>query len=462
MKKKICMFIIIFLIGFCFLIDFNSYGQDSKEVEQINILLEDYKADISNWVFQKNIIIILLTIVAVLGAITGILQKYHEKRKVRITTIIIGAVISIIVVVNNVIFRVDHRTLSETIQRGRQIINDVRMELIRGCPTSDKDARDEWFNKIQGKLHKFPILITNINNDNKSFNLVPIAYALPRERERVPFWFSNPPTDRINLSFVGIGDSSSLKKAKEYSLNNAIENAINYLELQFISELRIEPVRLDIKSLSEYVVKSGKVNDTYFIYNRARNYYRYYTLLKLNKRNAEIDIKFFAVKIKRYLPRELNQALISPQQSTQDYYLRRTPVYINFLNSTRESLSPQIYEKFMDGLLLQKNDQNKGAIGLFKEVIKEKPTFYFSWYYLALSYDSLNDFVRANQAYEKAAELESNQPIRDASFYNTYGYFLYKHKKYEEAIIQLKKALEIDPNHPKAKRNLRAAGEAIR
>ena len=39
---------------------------------------------------------------------------------------------------------------------------------------------------------------------------------------------------------------------------------------------------------------------------------------------------------------------------------------------------------------------------------------------------------------------------------------LYKHEKYEEAIVQLKKALEIDPDNPETKRNLEAVEKAIK
>jgi len=115
----------------------------------------------------------------------------------------------------------------------------------------------------------------------------------------------------------------------------------------------------------------------------------------------------------------------------------------------------------MEGYQLRKDGRYDEAIHIFKQAIEENPTFYLGWYNLALAYDDLKDFSRAKQAYEKAAELEPQQPMRDASFYNSYGYFLYRHKRYKEAIAQLKKALKIDADHPEAKQILKAARKAI-
>jgi Flp pilus assembly protein TadD len=41
--------------------------------------------------------------------------------------------------------------------------------------------------------------------------------------------------------------------------------------------------------------------------------------------------------------------------------------------------------------------------------------------------------------------------------YNSYGFFLFRNKKYEEAIANLKQALKLAPDHPKAKNTLAAA-----
>lgn len=462
MKKKLCIFSLIFLLGFCSVIVFADYGPTKQEKADINKTLDEYNEDIAEWKTQRGKIIILVIVVGVFGAITGGLQKFHSLKAVIIVTVFLGSAISIVTIVKDVLFDYDHRALSKMIHKGDSVIKDINLEISRGYRLGDKDARDEWYNKIQKYFHEFPLSAHNFNNDNISFNLVPIAYALPQREFQEPSWLSKLPTDKINFFFVGMGDSSSLKKAKEYSFNNAIESGSNYLILQFGTEHDIETLEFDVKSLSEYLTESGEVADTYFKYNPDKNSYRYYTLWKMNRRNAEIDTRLFATKERVHVPKELTQAITNPKESPQDYYLRITAIYNEFFDLARKTLPAEDYEKFNEGRLLKRKGSNEQAIELIEEVLEKHPTFYLGWYNLALSYDSLNDFLNANQAYKKAIELEPEQPKRDASIYNTYGYFLYRHERYEEAIIQLKKALKIDQNHPKAKRTLKAAENAIR
>jgi len=335
--------------------------------------------------------------------------------------------------------------------------------MARGYPDGDLEARDEWFNKIQEKLHEMPTITASINNPDKSFHLFPYLYAQQQElKKKEPSWIFRLPEEKTNLYFVGIGDSSDIKKAKEYSFSNAMENAIDYLMSQFKSRGEIESMEVDFESLSEYLVKSGKVEDTYFRYDQINKSYKYFTLLRMSKRNAEIDMKLFAVQKKVHVPVELSLAVEKPLESTEEYFSRRMGAYSNFLDEARKSLSQQQYEIFMEARQLRKDGNYEKAVQPLEQIAEGSPDFYFGWYNLALTYDSLNDFSKANRAYEKAAELEPRQPARDASFFNTYGYFLYRHEKYEEAIVQLKKALEIDPDHPKAKRTLKAAEDAIR
>ena len=74
-----------------------------------------------------------------------------------------------------------------------------------------------------------------------------------------------------------------------------------------------------------------------------------------------------------------------------------------------------------------------------------------------MPYEELGDTLRADSAYIHTIELESGLSQRGALIYNTYGYFLYRQRKYDEAIPCLKQALKIDPSHPKAKSTLAAA-----
>lgn len=77
------------------------------------------------------------------------------------------------------------------------------------------------------------------------------------------------------------------------------------------------------------------------------------------------------------------------------------------------------------------------------------------WYNSALAHGAVGNVDRADYAYRKAMELEPIQSTRDASIYNTYGYFLVQTGNPSESEQYFRKALEINPEHALAKNNLR-------
>lgn len=462
MNRKIIALILICLIGLSLVTTFYGFSQEDNEAKEIKQILKDQIKGIEKWENKANILIFLTVMVGLLGVITGILQRY-DKKWCKVATVIAGALISIITVINNTVFEVDYRTLKSKSTEGRKLVHDIRLKLLQGYNKDSEEDRKVWFNEIAEKLHQFYKLEKEIYTADISINLVSNAYAQPlKQIKQQPTWISKPPIDRINLYFIGIGDSPSLKSAKEYSYQHAVEGAVEYLVSALGTEQQSESGWLDIERLSEYLIESAEVADTYFNYNRNENLYHYYTLLKLNKRFAEADIKLFAMQEKIKIPENISQNFEYFHEPSENYYKNRVFVYETLLSSAKKSLSSQQYSKFIEGRELRKKGDFKKAIELLEEVTQENPTFYFGWYNLALAYDALEDFHKANQAYEKAEELEPMQPTRDASFYNTYGYFLYRHKNYEEAIVHLKKALEINPDHPKAKRTLQAVEKTMK
>ena len=57
--------------------------------------------------------------------------------------------------------------------------------------------------------------------------------------------------------------------------------------------------------------------------------------------------------------------------------------------------------------------------------------------------------------------LERQQKVGDASLYNSYGFFLYRNTNYVGAAAQLQRALELAPDHPKARNTLVAVNGAL-
>jgi len=85
------------------------------------------------------------------------------------------------------------------------------------------------------------------------------------------------------------------------------------------------------------------------------------------------------------------------------------------------------------------NDK-KPTADTFFDTVRTRNDFYLGWYNLAFAYDDKKDFANGKKAYERAVELEPKQPARDASLYNSYGFFLYTYRKYQEAIPQPEKS----------------------
>ena len=94
-------------------------------------------------------------------------------------------------------------------------------------------------------------------------------------------------------------------------------------------------------------------------------------------------------------------------------------------------------------------------------MVQQQADFYLGWFNLALAYEERGEVANAKAAYKRAVELESKGQLRDASLYNTYGYFLFKNKQYKEAAASLRTALKIAPDHPKARTTLTAAEAAV-
>jgi Flp pilus assembly protein TadD len=277
-----------------------------------------------------------------------------------------------------------------------------------------------------------------------------------------PEWIEKQPMDQINFYFLGVSENSSLENAKKLSHQNAIDEAAKYLYSEFKSRQQQEPVSININKLTEYLIKSAKINNSHWRYDSGDSLYIYYTLLSLNKRFAQTDIKLFAVQERIEVPKALSTALESAEGPTQENFARINKDYRSILTASKDSLSVEQYDKFAAGQRLRKNGEYEKAVELLNEVVKNNPSYYLGWYNLALAYDDgLKDFEKANQAYKKATELEPHQPTRHPSLYNNYGYFLLKHKKYEDAVKYLKIAVELNPDHPYAKKNLKAAEAAL-
>ncbi|MCK4351870.1 tetratricopeptide repeat protein [candidate division WOR-3 bacterium] len=122
---------------------------------------------------------------------------------------------------------------------------------------------------------------------------------------------------------------------------------------------------------------------------------------------------------------------------------------------------PQCYDDFSAARVQRKRGNFHEAEKILIEVVNNCPNFFLAHYNLALVYEAMNNIEKTDYHYKKASALEESLSTRDPSIHNTYGFFLLKNRKFDDSEEEYEKALELDPNHPKAKTGLEAAGKRI-
>ena len=427
MKKKPLIICLFLFICFHFLSTVHLFSQNEEKAEIEKILLK-HEEQINKWENSGSLLMVLTILVGTLGVTTGILQKYKFKW-CKIATVFAGALISFITIVNHTVFDVDHRTLFSRAGEARKILGDIRIELTRGYNKNNSEERDEWFKKIQDKLHKISDISTKNARINYSIGLT-LNQTLHAKNSpiRKPAWLSQLPKDEINLFFMGSAMSQSLKQAKDYSLQDATEAAIMYFKRLFYSKQTDASSPINIDLLSSFLANSTKIEDTYYYRNERSRMYHYFTLLRIAKNTAKMDMKIFSIKKKTHLPREMFYSMQNVKDSSEKYFSERFQMHRNFLKESLKMLTPDEYENFMKARSIRKSDNPDPAIPMLERIIESKPAFYYAWYELALVLDTKGDFERADQTYMKSIELERRQDTRDPSLYFAYGTFLYKQR----------------------------------
>ncbi len=428
-------------------------AQPDPAVEQIKQLLQEHATIVDQWELKAVVLILLTIIVGVLGVLTGVLQPFNRPWT-KIVTASIGAVVSVITIVNAAVFEADHRTFQSKARHVRQLIGDLRIVLESGYRRDSEEDRRVWLGEMREKLKQIADLESQIGARSSAFHpglRPPAAFAAQAEQ---PAWVTKPPVDAVNLYFVGAGEGASLAAAKEDSRTNGLDRAVDYLTHTFARPEVGSSGALDVESLSQYLVKYLDVDSTYYAYDSGRRSYRYFTLFKLNRRFAETSIGLFAARERVKVPDRLTAAIQTSKGADDPYYQRRSEQYAEAMAAARGALPPDAYGRFLRARELRKTGRPRDAVPILNELTAAYPEFFLGWYNLALAYDDLNQLAPATRAYQKAIELEPQQPGRDASLYNSYGFFLYRLGKTREAVPVLRKALEIDPEHPKARRTL--------
>lgn len=423
-------------------------------LDLINDFIAKALQTIQSWENKALYAELIAVAIVILGLITGALQKI-ETSWTKGVTATCGLLIGCLTVVGNMVFDHDHRQFRSMAHDAQTLVDEIK--LIRSLYASaNPDNQRSMLEDVAVKNRRILQLEQTQKSERQAgLSLIPVAFAGGQPR-----WVTHVPSDKDNYYFVGVSDNRSYESAKQASKENALEEATSF----FVSLFGKSPqqIQVDNESLSGYLVKSAQVRETHFEYDTRSTTYRYYTLVRVNKQIANTDLRLFSVGKNTSVPTGYSQTLKQTQREPNDYLARRLDSWTKSLDTARQSLSPDQYAKFIKARELRNKSQYDEAIALLLDLIRERDGFYLGWYNLARNYDDKQNFAAAQRAYDRAVRLEPKQPTRDASLYNSYGFFLYRHKNYADSIRYLNLALEIDPSHPSAAKTLQAAQKATR
>lgn len=99
---------------------------------------------------------------------------------------------------------------------------------------------------------------------------------------------------------------------------------------------------------------------------------------------------------------------------------------------------------------LEKTNNDAGAIEQYEKIARLDPGNQKASRRLAVLYDRRCDYVKADAEYQKLAKARG----RDADLFNDWGYSYYQRTNWTDSEKQLRKALELDPQHARAHCNL--------
>ncbi|HKZ40205.1 MAG TPA: hypothetical protein VJ044_04535, partial [Candidatus Hodarchaeales archaeon] len=270
-------------------------GQDrSGEIVDVFTKQKDQAAErIQGWETKGNILVGLTILIGVLGAFIAIPKEWKTAK------IIAGFLVSVITVMNNTIFEVDHRTYWKLANDGMELLAKLELDLVSYKNASEED-KELLYKSITSNLSEITRLEKKfhekVSTAVNSFELgvTAPAYAAASGEKGEPRWLARLPRDTESLYFVGVDYSTTLVKAKEYSLRDARGEAASYLLFEARVESGASKSSIDLADLSAILETSSAVEvaDTYYSYDNRNRIYYYYTLLKLHKSSFSLDYKY--------------------------------------------------------------------------------------------------------------------------------------------------------------------------
>ncbi len=244
--------------------------------EQHQILknkLKDAHDKIAQWDREYLVLLSMNLLIAVLGATVAALQALRQRRW-RVVAAILGLLVSTFSGAIQA-FPEDARAIRRKIVTANGVLTRIesRLPLYDALPSDEERGR--FVEELLEQAAKIDELESEVFASSVSSDFIPVVQA----QAIFPSWVSSPPSDRVNLYFVGTGAGTSLNEARDNSFRDAQGKATMAVACY------TNGVASD--ALSRYVQRYAVAADVSFDYEIKTKEYRYYTLLKLSRSVAD-------------------------------------------------------------------------------------------------------------------------------------------------------------------------------
>jgi tetratricopeptide (TPR) repeat protein len=416
---------------------------------------------VAGWLFDGRCQLALTLAIGALGIATGMVQKSRHAKRAAVG---IGLAVSLLTLVKTTVFKNDHHAFyaaysrgSRALQRASDMIADARTlpaenySEIRALAREEIEAVDALADALDGAAGIRSAGPTRTT----SLSLATPAYAM--EKGTPPWVGSPPPSDKVYVWVVARGQGRTLQEAREA----AAADSSDILERTFLKAGTVAGAQeADLSHYREALLATAVEESAHYDYDRERQSFTFYRLLRLRRETVETSVRFSAIDAGQTVSQSAIQRIQQAAPPPDVGAVPRASADM-LLEATRQSLTDEDWRSFSDARYARLSGDYAQAVKSFESVVAEHPSAYLPLFNLGLTYDRLGRAAEAEAAYRRALALEPALPQRDAAVYNTYGYFLYRQRRYEEAIPLLERALALDPEHAKARRTLAAARQAL-
>lgn len=242
------------------------------------------RARVLSSIEAKETWLLVLTIaVGAAGALTAFIQGVEIPWK-RTCTAFLGLAISITTVVLTTVYPTDYRgfraariELEAKLDEARHLLEAFRLN-------ADVSEQQRQIASVQKLLSEFQVIRTKILAHGLAVEIVPHASAA--SAAGAPEWLSQRggPADRGNFfQFIGHGSGDEPAKARELSLENAVEQASNTLSETIDRKKLIQRTPEEVRAIRDYVRRSVAIAGTHYLGDSSTRQYQHFTLIKLDK-----------------------------------------------------------------------------------------------------------------------------------------------------------------------------------